>query len=152
MTRLHRLFRRDAGIALLLVIVGLGVAERGWAYSIGSMGNIGPGFFPFGLGLLLAVLGTLQLAAELARGGEDASGGKFPWRPTIMISLAMAVWVLMLSRYGLIPATVALVIIASLSEAPFRIFTVISSAIVLSLACYGLFVYILQMPLAAFVW
>ena len=55
------------------------------------VGEAGPGYFPFGLGVLLAILGAAVLFKALTietDGGEPI--GAFPWRPLIIILLAVA--------------------------------------------------------------
>lgn len=146
----------EIAVSATFVIGGLAVAERGLSYSVGSITDIGPGFFPFGLGLLLAALAGLRLLAIALEWrtstAEDSAAEKFPWRPTIVITVAMVGWILMLKPYGLVPATIMLVLVTSLSESPIRPAAVLVSAIALPAATYFLFVYILQMPLAAITW
>jgi hypothetical protein len=53
--------QKDFWSGLMFVVVGLGFAAGATNYNFGSSARPGPGFFPFGLGILLAVLGAMIL-------------------------------------------------------------------------------------------
>ena len=53
-------------------------------YSFGSSARPGPGYFPFGLGILLALLGALVLFEALTIETEDGEPiGAWAWKPLI---------------------------------------------------------------------
>ncbi len=84
--------QKDFWSGLMFVAVGLGFAWGATNYSFGTSARPGPGYFPFGLGLLLAVLGALVLFKSLTietEGGEPI--GAFAWKPLIIISLSVVV-------------------------------------------------------------
>lgn len=149
----------ELAIAAVLVLLGLAVAQRGWAYSVGTISNIGPGFFPFWLGLLLALLGSARLGAIVFRadavtaaGDDDGAMEAFPWRPVIVVPVAILAWIYLLKPLGLVPATAILVIMTTFAESPLRFRSVLALAVFVPAACYFLFIYLLQMPLAAIAW
>ncbi len=57
--------QRDFWSGLMFVAVGIGFAWGATTYSFGSSARPGPGYFPFGLGILLAVLGSIVLFKAL---------------------------------------------------------------------------------------
>ena len=58
--------RADTWAGALCIAIGLGVLWEANRYSIGTLGQMGPGFYPAVLGVLLAVVGALIALA----GGE----------------------------------------------------------------------------------
>jgi hypothetical protein len=159
MSNLGKQLAPEFAIACVMLLGGLLVAERGWSYSIGSIRSIGPGFFPFWLGLLLAMLSGIRIVQILTRSDgavDEPEGGEpadpFPWRPMVVIPAAIAAWVFLLKPLGLVPATIILVAITTLAEWPIRPRSALVSAVVIPAACYFLFIYVLQMPLAAIAW
>ena len=56
---------------LMFVAVGLGFAWGATEYSFGTSARPGPGYFPFGLGILMAVLGGAVLGAMRELGGSS---------------------------------------------------------------------------------
>ncbi|MRX50855.1 tripartite tricarboxylate transporter TctB family protein [Paracoccus sp. S-4012] len=95
-----------------MAAIGLGVA--GWAaaqYDLGTLRRMGPGFFPLGLGLVLALIGAGIAVPALARTGTPQP---IAWRESGAILGAIVVFGLGLERFGLIPTTAAAVLIATL--------------------------------------
>lgn len=63
-------FKRDYYAGALMVLLGLIAANDGTHYPIGTLRQMGPGYFPIALGMLLIVLG--MLIAGTAGGSERA--------------------------------------------------------------------------------
>ncbi len=107
--------RRDyhdllGGAALAL----LGLAVAGHAANtldFGTMRQMGPGFFPVLLGLLLAGLGLLVALPAWWRQGIPA---EFHLPEFAAVLAAILVFALLMTRAGLIPATALSVLIATL--------------------------------------
>lgn len=98
---------RDFYAGLLFLAAGLGFAWASTAYEFGQASAPGPGYFPFGLGVLLALLGAMVLFKSLSIEAEqgDPIGG-LAWRPLLFIVGAVLLFGLGLPRLGL-PLTVA---------------------------------------------
>ena len=64
--------QKDFWSGLLFVAIGIGFAWGATNYNFGSSARPGPGFFPFGLGLLMAILGSVVLFKALVVETEDA--------------------------------------------------------------------------------
>ena len=78
--------QRDFWSGLMFVVVGIAFAWGATTYSFGSSARPGPGYFPFGLGILLAVLGGLVLFKALTievEGGDRI--GDIAWKPLAYI-------------------------------------------------------------------
>jgi hypothetical protein len=104
--------RKDLLSGVFFIAVGLlygGIALT--SLQIGSAFNMGPGYFPMALSSVLVVLG-LVIGARSFAGGDMSTIGAIPWRPLVMISLSVIVFVIGLKRLGL-PATVFLTTLAA---------------------------------------
>jgi len=97
-----------------LIYLILGSAFAGWsayAYPLGTPSRMGPGFFPFWLGVLLAMTG-LFILVRLLKQAERISIERAPLRPLLWIFAAIALFILTLDRLGLVIAVLLLILIA----------------------------------------
>jgi hypothetical protein len=118
---------KDFWSGLMFVVVGLGFAWGATNYNFGSAARPGPAYFPFGLGILLALLGALVLLKSLTlevRGGDKIE--PWPW--------------LMLPRVGMVVTLPLLIAVASLASGEFRLKEVLINAAVLTLGCWLVFI------------
>ncbi len=97
----------------------------------------GAGYFPLGLGVLLAIVGGLILFKALAfesEGGEPIRA--FAWRPLLAIVGAIVAFGVLLEPFGLLGSVPALVCISSLARTGWRWKGVLASAAVLTLLAW----------------
>jgi hypothetical protein len=133
--------QKDFWSGLMFIVAGLGFAAGATNYSFGTSARPGPGYFPFGLGILLAILGAMVLFKSLTvetEGGDPV--GAIPWRPLILITLSVVVFGLALPRLGLILTLPILILIASLAGDEFRLKEVIVNFIVLTVGSWLVFI------------
>lgn len=133
--------QKDFWSGLMFVAAGLGFAAGATNYSFGSSARPGPGYFPFGLGILLALLGALVLFKSLTvetEGGELV--GAIPWRPLGLITLSVVVFGLALPRLGMVLTLPILILIASFAGDEFRLKEVIVNFIVLTVGSWAVFI------------
>lgn len=142
---------------VMFVVVGIGFAVGATQYHFGNSARPGPGYFPLGLGLLLALLGSGVLLQSLGRPGFDEEGqpdvhavGPWAWKPLLIVSGAVAVFGALLPHAGLLVTLPVLVILVSTADHDFRWRSVLASALVLTLASYLIFV--LGLKLSIPVW
>ena len=105
---------RDFWSGLMFLVVGIAFAWGATAYNFGSSARPGPGYFPFGLGVILAILGGLVLFKALTIETDDGEPiGGFAWRPLIVITVCVGLFGVILPRLGLIISLPLLVIASS---------------------------------------
>lgn len=111
--------RRDYYAGALMVLVGGGAAFVGSQYRMGSLTQMGPGYFPTALGIVLAIIGIIiagSAAFTAAPVTAEAPGVKPDWRGWICITGAALLFIV-LSRYvGLVAATFACVFVAAMGD------------------------------------
>jgi Tripartite tricarboxylate transporter TctB family len=133
--------QKDFWSGLMFVATGVGFAAGATNYSFGTSARPGPGYFPFGLGVLLAVLGAAVLFKSLTietEGGDPI--GAIPWRPLGLITLAVVVFGLALPKLGMIISLPILILIASLAGDEFRMKEVLINIVVLTLGSWAIFI------------
>lgn len=138
--------QRDFVSGIVLVIVGAAFAIGATNYDFGSASRPGPGYFPFGLGLLLAVLGLFILYTSLNREcGDGDPIGNIPWRPLICIVAALVFFGFALPRLGFLISFPSMIVITSAGSREFAWRDALLNAVLLTALSCGLFVYGLQL-------
>ncbi len=105
---------REHFAGLLIALIGAGAIYEGSHYGIGSLSDMGSGFFPvmLGVGMILmgAIMAMMRPAAE-----SDGHGIRTPdWRGAAAIVTAVTLFILLADRAGLAPATFACVFVGAL--------------------------------------
>jgi NADH:ubiquinone oxidoreductase subunit 4 (subunit M) len=133
--------QRDFWSGLLFIVVGIGFAWGATNYNFGSSARPGPGYFPFGLGILLSLLGAVVLFKALTietEGGEKV--GAFAWRPLLTVLVSIAVFGLALPKLGMIATLPILIVMSSWAGDEFRWRDALINSIVLTAASWGIFI------------
>jgi hypothetical protein len=147
---------KDFFAGLLFVGAGGVFAWGATAYPVGQAANMGSGYFPLVLGLLLAGVGLLMMIRALAfQAGPVERLGPWAWRPLLFILAANLVFgallgglpSLKLPAMGLIAAIYALTFMASLAGGTFKFKEALVLATVLAGLSYLAFVLLLKLQL-----
>lgn len=147
---MSRMDIRELAGGLFLTVTG-GVFS-GYAilnYSIGTVTRMGPGMMPMALGILLAFFGLLVVVAAFLKEPETA---EIRVAVPAMILASVLTFALLISSFGLIPAVVGCVVVASQAELKFQLVFGLALAAVLSLLSWLIFVVALQLPVSLFDW
>lgn len=138
------------------MFLGTGVAFAWGAtrYSIGEAARMGPGYFPFLLGILMALIGMVVSLKALGKSDTGSEKiGKWAWRPLSYVILANVVFGLLLAglpaihlpAFGMIPAIYALTFIASMAQAEWKFRPTLLLATALAIGSYLVFVLALKL-------
>jgi len=137
--------------ALIFIGAGIFVMWESSHYQMGTLHTMGPGYFPFMLGALLAILGVI-LIFERALLANPSASIPFRYRPLVFITLAVAIFAFMFERAGMVPSIFVLVLFGSLAQTRFNVLHALYVAIGLSIFSYLIFVRFLGIPLKPFWW
>jgi len=138
--------QKDFWSGLMFVATGLGFAWGAQYYSFGTSARPGPGYFPFGLGVLLALLGAFVLFEALTIETEDGEPiGRWAWKPLLTICASVGVFGWLLPRSGMAVALPVLVIVCSLAGDEFKWKDVIINSIVLTVGSWVIFIWGLKL-------
>jgi hypothetical protein len=138
--------QRDFWSGLMFLTVGIAFAWGSTEYSFGSSARPGPGYFPFGLGILLSLLGGAVLFKALtleSEGGDPI--GRIAWRPLLVVVAAIVLFGVALPRLGLAVTLPLLIIVSALASDEFRWRDALLSSVVLTLGSWVIFVWGLKL-------
>jgi len=134
--------QKDFWSGLMFVVTGVAFAAGALNYSFGSSARPGPAYFPFGLGVLLAILGAIVLFESLTIETDDGEPvGAFAWRPLVLIVASVAFFGVALPKLGLIISLPLLVLIASLAGDEFHWGEVAANSVILTLGSWFIFIW-----------
>jgi hypothetical protein len=126
---------------LMFTVVGLGFAWGSLEYSFGSSARPGPAYFPFGLGMLLAVMGAAVWFASITVETEDGDPiGAFAWKPLIIITGAVLMFGVTLPRLGMIASLPLLVIVSALAGDEFHWKDALLNSVILTIGSWLVFI------------
>ena len=140
--------QRDFWSGLMFLVVGVVFAWGATDYSFGTSARPGPGYFPFGLGILLALLGGLMLFKALTLESEGGGPiGQIAWRPLLVIVVAIAVFGVALPRLGLACTLPILIALSAMASSEFRWRDILISSLVLTVGSWALFIWGLKLTI-----
>lgn len=140
--------QKDFWSGLMFIAVGVGFAWGATNYSFGTSARPGPGYFPFGLGVLLSVLGAIVLFKAMTievEGGDPI--GKWAWKPLLIIVVSVAGFGFILPRLGMIASLPLLVFISAMAGDEFHWKDAIINAAILTLGSWLIFIYGLKLTI-----
>jgi len=103
----------------MYMIIGLFFTIVALQYPMGTAAKMGPGYFPFFLGLLMALLGLIVLLKSLSAKAAIESIPKFNWRIIGQITGSVVLYGLLLPRMGFLIAVVVLVLVSASASKEF---------------------------------
>lgn len=133
--------QKDFWSGLMFVTVGLGFAWGSLEYSFGSSARPGPAYFPFGLGVLLAVMGAAVWFASITVETDDGDRiGAIAWKPLLIITGAVVMFGFILPRLGMIVSLPLLIIVSALAGDEWHWKDSLISVVVLTLGSWLIFI------------
>ena len=144
--------QRDFGAGIMYMVIGLFFAIVARQYQYGTAAKMGPGYFPFWLGVLMALIGLLVLVRSYGAKAAIESIPKFRWRIIAQITGAVILYGLLLPKMGFLVAVVVLVFVSASASKEFTWKGTAINAAFLVTFTYSVFVVglKLQFPLLPF--
>ena len=133
-----------AGVMFTAMGAAFAIIVKVYEYPMGTASRMGAGYFPFLLGIVMAVLGLIIIAQALLTSGGPIS--KFAWRPLFWVLGAFVIFGLTAKFLGLVIAILLLVVISSYGGHEHRWKEAIISSIILAASSIAVFVYGLKLP------
>ncbi|WP_422649099.1 Transmembrane protein [Cupriavidus sp. H18C1] len=140
--------QKDFASGLMFILVGFGFSWVARGYSMGTAAKMGPGYFPFWLGVVLALLGVLVLIGSMSSKGDGDELARWDIKLLLWILGSVVLFGLLLKPLGMVLSVIVLVLVSSMASHEFTWRGAILNTIVLVLISMGAFVYgiNLQMP------
>jgi hypothetical protein len=145
---LRRLKYQDVWAGSFFVVVGLAAFVLGRDLTIGTAAEMGEGYVPRMMAIVLTALGALIVLVAWFRGGESLE--QFTWRPLIFVTGSIFAFAATLQPLGLVIAIAASVVAANWAGQPLSWRALATLIVVLSASVVAVFVWALGLPLPAF--
>ncbi|MFT4066526.1 tripartite tricarboxylate transporter TctB family protein [Paraburkholderia sp.] len=143
----------------LMILIGVGAIVNGIQYSVGSLTEMGPGFFPVSLGVILGFIGLLIAGtAKRTRTQTEHEGlvhetpERMDWRGWICITAGVMSFLVLGKWGGLVPATFAITFISALGDRDNTWRSALTLAAVITVVCIVIFWWALQVQFPLFTW
>jgi hypothetical protein len=140
--------QKDFWSGLVFVAVGIAFAWGSTNYSFGASARPGPAYFPFGLGILMALLGAMVLFKALTievEGGDPI--GAWAWKPLAIIVAAVGFFGWTIPHLGLFIALPLLVVGSSLAGGEFHWRDALVNSAVLTAGSWVIFIWGLKLTI-----
>jgi hypothetical protein len=137
--------RQDLSAGFMFAGFGAVFALGARQYSIGTMDEMGPGFLPLCVGILLVLVGVLLIARSLIAGGDTLT--EFSAPPLLLIASSICLFALIFPNLGLVTAVFILTVIAARASPEFHLSEALLLGALLAALSAGVFVYGLGIPL-----
>lgn len=137
---------KDVGAGVLFITIGLFFAARAWfGLGIGTSLNMGPGYFPFLLGILLTGIGLI-VGVNGLRSNELLLAGKIPWLGGALVFGSIFFFALTVRGLGIAPALAGSALMAAFAPEGVTWPRALFIATILTVFCLTVFIYGLGLP------
>ena len=132
--------QRDFGAGIMYMVIGLFFTIVATNYPMGTAAKMGPGYFPFFLGILMTILGLIVAIKALSATAAIEAIPKFNWRVIAQITGSVVLYGLLLPRMGFLIAVVVLVLVSASASKEFTWKGSLINAAFLVIFTYSVFV------------
>ena len=149
------LLKKDFYAGLFMVLLGAGVTLNSTTYRLGTLAHMGPGMFPFMLGILMTFIGVLIFIAGLVtplEDGERILPDSMEWRGWICILAGPLMFILFGEFFGMAAATFMCVFVSALGDRTATLKGSVILAAGVTIVGGFLFSYVLKVPFPLFRW
>jgi hypothetical protein len=130
-----------------LMFIGFGLLGLGLSVPLdnGTLSDMGPGYFPRAISVLIVLLGAALSATDLMQDGEAVEG--WAWKPFVLITVSSIAFAVLLKPVGLVGTLAATTILASAAGTLLRPLGLAVLVAIMIVANLGIFVFALNMPI-----
>lgn len=143
---------RDCIAGALMFALGIYAAYQGGSYRIGSLGSMGPGFFPVTLGVALALIGIAIIVAAPSEQATEPVAVEPQWRGWLCILGGIVAFLITAKHLGLLPASFTVVFISAFADRQNTVKDAFVLALAVVVVCYFVFWWGLRVELPLFRW
>lgn len=124
----------------LFVIIGTATALGAMQYAMGTASRMGPGYFPFSVGVLLILVGLGLAASAMAKSAALTALGGWPLRSVAIILGSVVLFGLLVPYVGLLVAAAGLIVVSGLAHSEWTMRGSLLSAALLAPGVAAIFV------------
>jgi lysylphosphatidylglycerol synthetase-like protein (DUF2156 family) len=111
--------QKDFAAGAMYLAFGIATAIGATRYNMGTPARMGPGYFPFWTGVVLAIVGLVVLLGSMTDREVDRLE-RWHFRPLLLVLASVVAFAGALRWGGLILAIIALVLVSSLASREFN--------------------------------
>jgi hypothetical protein len=137
--------QKDFFSGVMFVVVGIAFSYIATTYNMGTAAKMGPGFFPFWLGLVLAFLGAVVTLNATSKKGEKDHIERWDWPSVLWVTGSVILFGVVLAYLGLVLSLFVLVFISAMASHEFHWKGTVVNAVILNLIAYVAFVWGLKL-------
>jgi hypothetical protein len=137
---------KEVWAGALFLALGAAVLVYARAYPMGTATNMGPGYFPTLLAILLCVAGLVAVVQGL-RAAERIRVGPLPLVPLAFVVAGMVGFAALVDDHGLAAAALVLIVMSCYGRLLRRPVEVVVLCVVLLAIAYAVFIYAIDLPL-----
>jgi len=147
--------KKDFYAGLVMILLGAVVTLNSTTYKLGTLMHMGPGMFPFMLGIILTFVGILIFGTGVItplEDGERILPESMEWRGWACILAGPIMFIIFGKLFGLVAATFMCVFVSALGDrnATWKGSAMLAAGI--TVAGTLLFSYVLKVPFPPFRW
>jgi hypothetical protein len=109
-----RIMKKDFLSSLFLLLFGTFFTVESFKFGLGEWGRPGPGYFPFGAGLLFAIISLSVFVRTLRKAPSSEtpieSSDRFHWQNIALVVVGLLAYALLLRKIGFALCTFGLVV------------------------------------------
>ena len=132
--------QHDLWAGLLFIAAGGALAILATGYRAGTAARMGPGYFPFWIGVLLAVVGAILTLRALLPTSETGRLEGFDARSVLTVLGAVVLFGVLLKPLGLLASLFMLVLVSSTASREFEWRSALVNAVFLTALSWVLFI------------
>jgi hypothetical protein len=132
--------QKDFGAGLMYMAIGLFFTIMATQYPMGTPAKMGPGYFPFWLGIVMTALGLLILVKSLSAKAAIEKIPPFNWKVIGLITGSVVAYGVLLPIMGFIVAVFVLVFMSASASHEFHWKGTLINAVFLIVFTYSVFV------------
>lgn len=138
---------------IMVAAFGVLAIWEGLRHPIGTLTGMGPGFLPIVIGIvLLSLAAAVAIESRFVDQAEATETAVPSTRAALAILGALLAFAFVVGRYGVVPATFALVLISAFAQPRLKLFVPLAVATILSLIAVLVFIQGFGMSMRAFRW
>ncbi len=143
---------KDVYSGLLIISIGLFAAYVGKGYKIGTISNMGPGFVPMWLGIILSIVGLI-ISFNALRSAEKGDHMELPdTRGSVCIIAGILSFIICAEHVGLVLASLSLILISAMGDRKQTWQSASLLALIVTIVGVGVFSYALNLPFSLVSW
>jgi hypothetical protein len=148
--QIMRMINRDICCGVLFVLVGAAFGYQAlFQLPLGTLRNMGPGFFPMFLSAAAVVIGIAVTISGLRQEHDDVLRD-LPWRAIATVLAGPLLFGVMVAPFGLVPSLLVLSTVVAFASQKTSFRSAAAIAVCMTVICVAIFTYGLGIPIPLF--